>query len=488
MDEARRDRLEQALRNLSPAKRALFERELERRRRGEAAPERIPRAPRTGPLPLSIAQEWMWRQHERDPTKCARNLSAPLRLVGQLRPDVLEAALRLLVDRHEALRTTFVLKDGVPAQVVHGHLDFEFVQAELPPSERSIEAIKAAARRFIERPFDLERGPVFRVTLLACGEREHVLLLVMHHIVTDGWSMGILARECSVLYQAVAEGRPSPLPALPVHQGDYAVWQRERERRGGFERGLAYWRDHLSGAPPAIELPTDRPRPASPSFRGAKVPVALSGALTRSLKGLCAEQGTTLFTGLLAAFEVLLATYSGQRDFVVTTVTANRGNPDIEAVVGLFLNYLPLRARVQGTFRSLLADVRDVTLGAFAHQDLPFKKVLDVVCPAYDDSRTPFFEISILLHNTPPARLSFSGVDVEAISLDPGTTRRDMTLEWTERDGALSGFLQYSTDLFDHGTVERMVRDLHTIVEVAVEQPDTETAELSRMLRGAAAR
>jgi hypothetical protein len=479
------ERVEQALRQLTPTKRALFERELERRRHAETANEHLVPVSRNAPLPLSVAQEWMWRQHERDPTKCARNLSKPLRLTGPLRFELLSEALRILIARHEALRTTFVLQDGVPFQVVHPHLDFDLVREELPEGERTLEGIKNAARAFIEQPFDLYQGPVFRISLLKSGENEHILLMVIHHLVTDGWSMGVLARELSVVYQALAEERAPALPPLSVQQADYAVWQQERSRRGRFARGLAFWRNHLAGAPRAIELPSDRPRPEVPSFRGAKVNVELSEARTRSLKTMCAEQGATLFVGLLAAFELVLAAYSGQNDFVVTTVTANRSIPDIEMVVGLFLNYLPLRANIRGTFRSLLSEVRDATLGAFAHQELPFKTVLDDVCPGHDDRRTPFFEVSIILHNTPPARLSFAGIDVDIISIDTGTTRRDMTLEWTERDGALTGFWQYSTDLFDRSTVEHMYRDLQRILETAIEHPDVEALELVRTIREA---
>ncbi|HEU0052909.1 MAG TPA: condensation domain-containing protein, partial [Longimicrobium sp.] len=373
---------------VEPPLRALFEGptvaelavRVEEMRRAELSvlPPVVP-VERTGALPLSFAQERLWFLDRLEPGSAAYNLPTAWRLGGALDAAVLERALGEIVRRHEALRTTFAEVDGSPVQVVAPFDGFALPVEELSAlGEADREAaVRHRAREEAARPFDLSAGPLFRAALLRLTADDHVLLLSMHHVVSDGWSTGVLFRELSALYEAYRAGRESPLAELPVQYADYAVWQREQLEGEVLERQLSYWRERLSGAPELLELPTDHPRPPVQSYRGASVPVELSPELLERLQALGRREGATLYMTLLSAFQVLLSKYSGSDDVVVGSPIAGRTRKEIEELIGFFVNSMVLRTDLSGdpSFREVLRRAREVTLGAYENQEVPFERL-----------------------------------------------------------------------------------------------------------------
>ncbi|MBW3655532.1 MAG: non-ribosomal peptide synthetase, partial [Gemmatimonadetes bacterium] len=371
---------------LSGAKRALLESILAGRAAGATLDDTpVLRRRRADSLPLSFAQERLWFLEQMEPGSAAYNIPAALRLTGTLDEQALRGALGEIVRRHEALRTTFTAANGAAVQVVHPPAEVPLPVrdlGELPEPAREAEVLRLAGEE-AARPFDLERGPLFRAGLLRLRKPEYVLLLTMHHSVGDGWSLGILYRELSTLYAAYREGRPSPLAELPIQYADFALWQREHLRGKVLETQLAYWRARLAGAPALLELPTDRPRPAVRSHQGARVRRSLPGELARALKSLAQRDGATLYMVLLATFQTLLSKYSGQEDVVVGSPVAGRARPEVEGLIGFFANTLVLRAEISGdpSFRALLGRVREATLEAYEHQEVPFERLVEELHP-----------------------------------------------------------------------------------------------------------
>ncbi|HLK56986.1 MAG TPA: amino acid adenylation domain-containing protein, partial [Chthonomonadaceae bacterium] len=389
--------------------------------RGEeriSAPPLLPTS-RSGPLPLSFSQQRLWFLDQYEPGSSVYNIPGALRLHGPLNVAALEHSLQEIVRRHEALRTTFTQREGVGCQVIQPPDAFTLPMTDL--SAWDAEAREREARRLsveeAERPFDLEHGPLFRAALLQLTPEEHILLVTMHHIVSDGWSQGILVRELTTFYRAFAAGSSSPLPDLPIQYADYAAWQRGWLDGEELERQVAYWRGHLAEAPSLLELPTDRPRPALQTFRGEIERYELSPELTQGIKALGQNEGATLFMTLLAAFQTLLSRYSHQEDIVVGTPIANRTRAEVEGVIGLFLNTLALRGDLSGdpSFRELLGRVREAALGAYAHQDLPFEKLVEELQPERTLGYSPIFQMMFILHNIAPALVALPGVS--AVSL-----------------------------------------------------------------------
>ncbi|MGH7828765.1 MAG: condensation domain-containing protein, partial [Candidatus Binatia bacterium] len=324
-------------------------------------------------VPLSFAQQRLWFLDQYEPGSSVYNIPSALRLKGALNVPALERSLSEIVRRHEALRTTFAVIDGEPFQVIAPALPVSLPIVDLtdrPGSEREKEAQTIAAEH-AQKPFDLSQGPLLRVFLLHLGEDDHILLLTMHHIVSDGWSRGVLYRELSVLYEAYTQGKPSPLAELPIQYADFAFWQRQWLQGEVLENQLLYWKKQLEGAPALLNLPTDRPRPAVQSYRGGSRSIELSQELTQGLKALSAQEGVTLFMTLLAAFQTLLHRYTGQNDIVVGSPIANRNRAEIEGLIGFFVNTLVMRTDLSGnpTFKELLTRVRETTLEAYTHQD-----------------------------------------------------------------------------------------------------------------------
>ncbi|WP_223636166.1 non-ribosomal peptide synthetase [Corallococcus sp. EGB] len=451
------------------------------------APPLVP-VPRTGPLPLSFSQQRLWLIDQLEPGSAAYNIFLALRVEGALDVAALEKAFATLIARHESLRTVFVSQGGEPAQVILPEVPFALDVVEL--GEASREVLEARLREEARRPFDLTRGPLLRVSLLRLGAEAHVLWLNMHHIVSDGWSMGVLVRELSALYGAHVSGRPSTLAPLPVQYVDYAAWQRDWLKDEALEHHLSYWRRQLAGAPPLLELPTDKPRPRVLSHQGAQVPVRLPGSLSESFQALCQREGATLFMGLVTAWQVLLARYAGQEDITLGSPIAGRTREDTEGLIGFFVNTLVLRTHVdaKAPFRQVLAQVRATTLAAYEHQDAPFEKLVEALQPQRSLSHSPLFQVLIALQNAPTQPLSLPGgsapLRLLPLEQEEQTTQFDLTLALAPTPQGLQGALSYRTDLFEAATLRRMAEHLRVLLEGVVAKPD-EAVGLLPMLTAA---
>jgi alpha-ketoglutarate-dependent taurine dioxygenase len=462
--------------------------ELLLKRKGINAPDArvIPRRAGSGPCCLSFAQERLWFIDQLDPGSAAYNLTAGIRLTGELKLAVLEQTFNEVVRRHESLRTTFATADGQPVQVISAprELDIPVVPlGGLPEAEREAEARRLSLEEF-RRPFDLSRGPLLRVKLIRLGEREHLMLLSMHHIVSDGWSMGVLVREVTQLYGAFSAGLPSPLPELPVQYADFALWQRQWLTGERLESQLAYWTKSLAGAPPVLELTTDFPRPATQSLRGATLNFPLPASLRRELEALGRRHEATLFMVLLSAFQVLLHRYTGEENLVLGTDIANRNLAETEGLIGFFINMLVLRGDLSGnpTFVELLGRARELALGAYAHQDLPLEKLVAELQPERRTSHTPLFQVVFVLQNTPMPPLRMPGLSVNPVAYENDTARFDLSLLLAENaEGGLNAMWRFRTDLFLPETIARMQRHYETLLGDIVARPEARAGELEML-------
>ena len=380
---------------------------------------------REGPVAASFAQQRVWFLDQLEPQNSAYNMPDAYRLVGPLDVTTLELAINEIVSRHEALRTTFAAADREPTQVIAPALRVPLPVVDLEPlplAQREAEALRLAVQEG-QRPFDLSKGPLLRAQLLRLGDEEHVLVLIVHHIVSDGWSVEVLRRELATLYTALSRGRPSLLPELPVQYADFAAWQRKWLEGGAMARELAYWKERLAAAS-EFELPSDRPRPTLLTFDGAHHALMFSPELSSALKTLSQREGVTLFMTLLAAFSALLYRYTGQEDIVVGAPIANRDRAEIEGLIGFFVNTLALRIDLSPTqagaltFRELLARVREVCLGAYAHQQLPFEKLVEELRPQRDPGRSPLFQVLFAVQNAPHAEMEMTGLTVTPLALE----------------------------------------------------------------------
>ncbi|HEX7844125.1 MAG TPA: condensation domain-containing protein, partial [Kofleriaceae bacterium] len=425
-------------------------------------------------LPLSLAQQRLWFLDRLEPGGCSYNVPVFVRLTGPLRIDVLAQSLDEIVRRHEVLRTRFIDTGGAPQQVidpasavVHA-LEFEGIAVDADP----VQALDAWALREAQRPFSLADGPLVRARLLALGPDHHVLGLTMHHIVCDAWSIGIVMRELQELYRARLAGAEPTLPALPLQYADFAIRQRalSDEVLAG---QLAYWTEHLAGAPDRIELPTDRARPTAHTTRGAVVHGRFTPAVTTAARELSKQRGVTLFMTLLAGFYALLLRYSGQSDLVVGTPITGRHHQELEDLIGFFVNTLALRVRIgeRASFDELLASVRDACLRGHANQDVTFERVVEAVRPARDASGTPLFQVMFVLQN-PPAPIDLPGLSADSLWGHPGAAKFDLTLFVEEVGEEIRTHWEYNTDLFDAATIERMARHYGALVEAAMARPE----------------
>ncbi|HEU4880987.1 MAG TPA: condensation domain-containing protein, partial [Longimicrobium sp.] len=437
---------------------------------------------RTGALPLSFAQERLWFIDRMEPGSATYNIPAALRLTGALDERALERALGEIVRRHEALRITFGEVDGSPVQVIAPFDGFALPVEDLSglgDADREA-AAKRRAGDEASHAFDLSAGPLFRAALLRLGEEDHVLLLTMHHIVSDGWSMGVLFRELSALYEAYREGRESPLPDLPVQYADYAVWQREQLAGEVLDRQLAYWKERLGGAPELLELSTDHPRPAVQTFRGATVPVEFSAELLERLQALGRGEGATLYMTLLSTFQVLLSKYSGSEDIVVGSPIAGRTRGEVEGLIGFFVNTLVLRADLAGdpSFRETLRRVREATLGAYEHQEVPFEKLVAELQPERSLSHSPLFQVLFTLQNAEGGGSALPGLEVGGVGAAMEIAKYDLSLDLVATPQGLRGGLNYSTDLFERGTIDRMLGHLERVLEQVAADADVRLSQL----------
>ncbi|HYG62910.1 MAG TPA: amino acid adenylation domain-containing protein, partial [Thermoanaerobaculia bacterium] len=436
--------------------------------------------------PLSFAQERLWFLDRLEPGSAAYNLATALRLSGDLDVPALAASLAEIARRHAALRTTFAEVAGEPRQIIAPPSDLPLPLvdlAALPGAEREAEATRLVHEDAV-RPFDLARGPLVRALLLRFESREHGLILDTHHIVSDGWSQGVLVRESASLYEAFLHRRPSPLPELGIQYADFAVWQRRWLTGEVLEAQLAYWRETLESAPALLELPLDRPRPPVQTFRGAVEPVALTEELTAALRELGRREGVTLFMTLLAGFQALLHRLSGQDDVLVGSPVANRNRSETEGLIGFFVNTLVLRARFGSSqpegldVRTLLATARAAALEAYAHQDLPFERLVEELRIERSLAHGPLFQVMLALQNAPVGRLELPGLLLAPMGTGGGTAKFYLTLSLGESEGPLAGSLEYNTDLFDGSTVRRLGEQLEVLLAAAVADPDRRVREL----------
>jgi amino acid adenylation domain-containing protein len=442
--------------------------------------------------PVSFSQRRLWLLDRLLSARAAYNVATPLRLLGPLDVDALRRAFNELIRRHEALRTHFVIEDGEPVQEIVSELALAFETEDI--SALSADAREHEARRRAvddaQLEFDLARGPLLRLRLLRLARDEHWLLLTMHHIARDAWSASVLAREVSALYSAFRAGEASPLSDLAVQYADFAQWQRERLQGDAPARLSAYWREALADTP-ALELASDRPRPALPTHRGGSVSFAIDARVTTALKSLARGENATLFMTVLAAFQILLCRYSGQEDVVVGAPMAGRPRAEYESLVGIFVNLLPLRGDLSGdpTFRAYLHRTRERALAAYAHSDLPFEVLVEQIAPKRELSRNPLFDVALTYRNVAPAEWNLSGLEVQRLrDVVPVNAIYDLTLGAGEAGGCLRGTFDYARDLFDAGTIERMARQWETLLADIAAGPDRPVSRLRLMEDGARAR
>jgi amino acid adenylation domain-containing protein len=437
---------------------------------------------RDGDLPLSFAQQRLWFLDQLAPESSGYHVPYYLRSQGSLRVSVLEACFEEIVGRHETLRTTFVAKDGVPVQVIAPQNSAILHQVDVRElSEGTREAlVEKLMGEELHGPFDLSRGPLLRVMLVRVEEAQHVWLLTMHHIVSDGWSMGVFLRELMALYEAFSQGQPSPLPELPIQYADFAHWQRNWLTGDVLKEQLSYWKTELEGAPAVLELPTDRQRPALQTFDGARQTVVFPEALHRSLEQFSQKQQITLFMTLLSAFEVLLYRYTAQEDFVVGSPIASRNRSEIEGLIGFFVNMTCLRADVSTdpSFTELLARVRERTLQAYANQDIPFEQLVEELGVKRDLSHTPVFQVVFALQNAPWSALELPGLTLTPLRLNRVPVRYDLEFHLWEGPQGLTANVFYNTDLFDAGTIERMLGHYRILLEGIVSNPGERVTRL----------
>jgi amino acid adenylation domain-containing protein len=446
---------------------------------------------RNGNLPLSFAQQRLWFLNQLEPNNTAYTLRSTLRLIGKLNITALEQSLNEIVQRHEALRTTFTVVDGETVQIIAPTLTLKLSAIdlqELPKTKQEVEIQRAIAQE-VQILFDLTKGPLLRATLLQLSEQEYVVLFTMHHIIGDDWSMGILIQELGTLYEVFSKGQlissedatqQTLLPKLPIQYVDFAAWQRQWLVGEVLESQLSYWQQQLNGAPLLLELPTDYPRPAVMSFRGANHYFDLSPELSLALKTLSQQEGSTLFMTLLAAFNTLLHRYTGSSDIVIGSPIANRNHSEIERLIGFFVNTLVLRTNLGGnpSFRELLHRVREVALSAYAHQDVPFEQLVEKLQPQRDLSHSPLFQVMFVLQNACSLEIELSGLTLSPLESDNGTAKFDLTLDIRETASGLSGTLEYNTGLFEAHTIQRMVGHFQTLLSEIVANPEQRLSEI----------
>ncbi|HEY9421637.1 MAG TPA: condensation domain-containing protein, partial [Thermoanaerobaculia bacterium] len=443
----------------------------------------IPRRQDGGPQPLSFAQQRLWFLTQLAPASSAYNISRILRLAGRLDVGALSRSLREIIRRHEVLRTTFQVLEGEPVQVIGQAPETALPVvdlAALPQTARSAEGHRLALEE-IRRPFDLSRDPSLRACLLRLGVEESLAVFTMHHIVCDDRSIGLLVRELMAFYEAFTTGRPAALPELPIQFADFARWQRDLLQGEILEEQLGYWKRQLADVPQVLELPTDRQRPAGQTFRGVHRQVFLPGALAESLRALGRERGATLFMTLLASLQTLLGRYAGVDDLLVGSPVTYRDREEVEPLIGFFVNALALRADLSGdpAFHDFLDRVRATALGAYAHQELPFERLVEELQPDRDLARPPLFQVMLVVQSASRgATLELPGLSLSVLPVETGTARIDLGFELIEHADGIVGEVEFNADLFEPATVERMVGHLSNLLEGIAADPGRRLSDL----------
>ncbi|HEX7736900.1 MAG TPA: condensation domain-containing protein, partial [Ktedonobacteraceae bacterium] len=466
---------------LSQQKRELLKERLRQKGINIQDGQIIPRREKSSPCALSFAQQRLWFLDQLEAGTSVYTIPTAIRLLGTLEVAALERSINEIVRRHETLRTTFATVDEAPAQMIAPALaiSLPLVDLRFLPAFQHEKVFQSLAHQEYSQPFDLAAGPLLRAHLLRVNSNEHILLLTIHHIACDGWSLGILVSELSLFYLALTSGQARSLPPLPIQYADFALWQREWLSGAEMETRLTYWRQQLAGAPAALDLPADHPRPLIRTSRGAHYLFKLPGPLSAALAALSKQQGTTLFMTLLAAFAVLLRRYSGQDDLVIGTPIANRRHSELAGLIGCFANTLALRTSPAETLRftDFLQHVREVCLQAYAHQDLPFEKLVEELSPERTLSHAPLFQVMFELQNASSAVLDLPGLQLQKLTIESGTAKFDLLLSVGETAQGLEAALEYSADLFEEATIRRMATHWQNLLTAIVHDPARQLAD-----------
>jgi non-ribosomal peptide synthetase component F/acyl carrier protein len=434
------------------------------------------------PKPASFAQRRLWLFDQLEPGSWFYNMSAALRLKGELNVAMLRQSISEITRRHQSLRTTFLKMDGEPFQVINpvAAMILPVVDLRDLPAPQRGESISRLRSDSALRPFDLSKGPLFRTTLLTVSDDEHILLVNMHHIISDGWSISILLNEVSLLYRSYLSGQSLPLPELPVQYADFSAWQHQWMKGEVLQRQLGYWKQVLSGDLPVLKLPLDRPRPAVQTYEGRAERFKIDLELTNRLRSLSQQSGNTIFAAMLAAFAALLYRYSGQQEIIIGTTTSGRDRAETKSLIGFFVNTLALRIKLSDSysFREMLDHVRKALLGAYAHQDLPFDKLIEEIQPGRNLNRGSLFQVMFIFQNLPKSSLDLPGLESEVIDTHENAVRSDLDFYLSEELDGLHCALMYNTALFDASTISLMARRFQIMVESIARDPDAYIAGL----------
>ncbi|WP_149988570.1 condensation domain-containing protein, partial [Microcystis aeruginosa] len=433
-------------------------------------------------LPLSYAQQRLWFLDQLEPNSPFYNISLALHLAGNLQVDVLEKSLQEIIQRHESLRTNFATVEGNPVQVIKPESNWQLtlVNGKDSPKYREEQEIKKWLEIHSHQPFDLANDSLIRATLLKLSDTEHFLLICLHHIVSDGWSMGVFIEELTTLYNAYTKGLEPLLQELPIQYADFAIWQREYLRGEIRENQLNYWQKQLAAAPALLHLPTDYPRPLQQSFQGDRIKCNLSPELSQGLNKLSREKGVTLFMTLLTAFQTLLYRYTGQTDILVGTPIANRTRSELAGLIGFFVNTLVLRTDLAGnpSFSELLKQVRETATDAYDHQDLPFEMLVEALQPERNMSYTPLFQVMFGLDNEPINEIALEGIKATHQPLEFKTAKFDLSLSIQVKEAGLTAIWEYNTDLFDKSTIERLSGHFVNLLTGIIANPEQAISQL----------
>lgn len=483
--------------NRAPLHRSIRD-ELRQLRRDDARKQRqggqkiCPRGAWTGPIPLSYAQERLWFLDQVGLVGAAYNIPLAFRLSGVLNIEALERSFVELTRRHEILRTNIRVLNGDPHQVIREHASIEIEQVDLSEvNDPLLREQKLNDRMSREQlfEFNLSEGQLFNLVLMRISEREHVLLVTIHHLISDGWSIGIMFRELGTLYSAYVRNSDSPLPELDIQYADYAIWQRSWLKGDTLKRQLSFWKEMLEGAPPSLQLPLDRPRPARESFKGATRAFELPKGLTEGMSDLARREGATLFMACLATYQILLARWSGQLDVVVGSPIAGRMQRELEGIIGFFVNTLPLRTQLgaEKSFRQILQEVRENTLNAYAHQDLPFEKLVKEIRPERNLTRQPIFQVWMAMQNYPEEQLALPNLTWGWTGVERVNSLFDLALYLEVTPEGMKGIWEYAIDLFDHQTIDRLSGNFKTLFKSILAQPDEIAFRLQILTQGESA-
>jgi amino acid adenylation domain-containing protein len=477
------DNLSKLIADLSPEDLSRLAMQFSQKSEAVAVNQSIPKRKQQNNLPLSFAQQRLWFIERLLPEGAIYNMAFGVRLIGSLNVDALERSFGEIIRRHEVLRTSFPIVDGTPVQHIApaGPINLRVIDLSALDHGQREDKVRALNALEEQKPFDIASGPLMRMMLLKISEQEHVLLLTMHHIINDGWSTGVLVKEVAEFYRAYSLGEAPQIEELPIQYGDYALWQRESLQGEVLEAQLAYWRENLAGAPAAIDLPTDKPRPTVKTSSGAEKSVFMGNGLLHRLKSFSQQEGVSLFMLMLAAFKVLLYRYTSQEDILVGTPIAGRNRSEMERLIGFFINTLVLRTDLSGdpTFYELLGRVRKVALGAFKHQDIPFEKLVEELQPERDTSREPLLQVVFVVQNAPTEPLQLPGLTLSSLPATSSSSEFDLTLVINESGEDVGASINYATDLFEERSIERLLRHYHTLLEDIVTNPGKRISRLS---------